>query len=49
MHDRLFEVALGITPPWSVTGVHFDAPSKVLSVGNDFTVGSRFAEMRGQH
>ena len=43
MHDRLFEVALGITPPWSVTGVQFDAPSKVLSVGIDFTVGSRFA------
>ena len=42
MHDRLFEVALGITPPWFVTGVQFDAPSKVLSVGIDFIVGSRF-------
>jgi transposase len=51
MHDRLFEVALGITPPWSVTGVQFDAPSKVLSVGIDFTAGSHFgvAGMPGEH
>jgi transposase len=43
MHDRLFEVALGIAPPWSVVGVRFDEASKVLSVGIDFTAGSRFA------
>jgi len=43
MHDRLFEAALGITPPWFVAGVRFDEPSKVLTVGIDFTVGSRFA------
>jgi transposase len=43
MHDRLFEAALGITPPWFVAGVRFDEPSRVLTVGIDFTAGSRFA------
>lgn len=43
MHDRLFEAALGIAPPWFVVGVRFDEASKVLTVGIDFTVGSRFA------
>jgi hypothetical protein len=43
MHDRLFEAALGIVPPWSVVGVRFDEASKVLTVGIDFTAGSRFA------
>ena len=43
MHDRLFEAALGITPPWFVAGVSFDEPSRVLTVGIDFTAGGRFA------
>jgi hypothetical protein len=43
MHDRLFEAALGITAPWSVTGVQFDEAAKVLTVAIDFAVGSRFA------
>src|SRR4249920_3007994 len=43
MHDRLFEAALGIVPPWSVVGVRFDEASKVLTVGINFTPGSRFA------
>ncbi|MEQ1439857.1 ISL3 family transposase, partial [Fontimonas sp. SYSU GA230001] len=43
MHDRLFEAALGIAPPWFVAGVRFDESSKVLTVGIDFTEGSRFA------
>jgi len=43
MHDRLFETALGIVPPWFVVGVRFDQASKVLTVGIDFTAGSRFA------
>ena len=43
MHDRLFEAALGIAPPWFVAGVRFDEASKVLTVGIDFTAGSRFA------
>ena len=28
MHDRLFETALGIAPPWFVAGVRFDEASK---------------------
>jgi transposase len=43
MHDRLFEAALGIAPPWFVAGVRFDEASKVLAVGIDFTARSRFA------
>ena len=43
MHDRLFEAALGIVSPWFVVGVRFDEASKVLTVGIDFTAGSRFA------
>jgi transposase len=43
MHDRLFEAALGIAPPWFVAGVRFDEASKVLTLGIDFTAGSRFA------
>jgi transposase len=39
MHDRLFEAALGIAPPWFVAGVRFDEASKVLTVGTDFTSG----------
>ena len=43
MHDKLFEVALGITQPWFVAAVRFDEASKVLTVGIDYTAGSRFA------
>lgn len=43
MHERLFEAALGIAPPWFVAGVRFDETSKVLTVGVDFAVGTRFA------
>ena len=43
MHDRLFEAALGIAPPWFVAGVRFDEASRVLTVGIDFTAGSRFS------
>lgn len=51
MHDRLFEAALGITAPWSVTGVKFDEAAKVLTVAIDFAIGSRFAVegMPGEH
>ncbi len=31
MHDRLFEVAPGIAPPWFVAGVRFDEASEVLT------------------
>jgi transposase len=43
MHDRLFEAALGIAPPWFVAGVRFDEASKELTVCIDFKAGSRFA------
>ena len=43
MHDRLFEAALGIAPPWSVAGLRFDEAAKVLTVGIDYAAGSRFA------
>lgn len=51
MHDRLFEAALGITPPWLVAGVRFDEASRVLTVGIDFASGSRFAlpDLAGEH
>ena len=42
MHDKLFEAALGIAAPWFVAGVQFDEKTKVLTVGIDFAVGSRF-------
>ncbi len=43
MHDRLFESALGISAPWSVKSVEFDAVAKRLTVLIDFAPGSRFA------
>ncbi len=51
MHDRLFEAALGIAPPWSVTGVRFDEPAKVLTVAIDYAAGSRFSVpgVAGEH
>lgn len=51
MHDRLFEAALGIAAPWFVAGARFDAASKVLTVGIEYAVASRFevAGMAGAH
>src|SRR5690349_6510746 len=43
MTAKVFEVALGIAPPWSVTAVEFDDSAKVLTVRVDFQTGSRFA------
>lgn len=43
MNDRLFETALGIAEPWHVASVDLDAPAKTLTIGIDFTAGSRFA------
>ena len=43
MTAKVFEVALGITTPWSVTAVEFDDSAKVLTVRVDFEPGSRFA------
>jgi transposase len=43
VHDKLFEAALGIAPPWYVAGVAFDEAAKVLTISIDFKTGSRFA------
>jgi transposase len=43
MTAKLFESALGITPPWLVAEVDFDETAKVLTVQIDFAPGSRFA------
>src|ERR1700745_1125533 len=42
MQNQLFEAALAISKPWYVRGVDFDAARKVLTIGIDFVVGSRF-------
>ena len=43
MTAKVFEVALGIATPWSVTAVDFDESAKVLTVRVDSQPGSRFA------
>ncbi|MCP3380172.1 MULTISPECIES: ISL3 family transposase [unclassified Bradyrhizobium] len=43
MQNQLFESALGITKPWYVRGVDFDAAKKVLTITVDFVAGTRFA------
>jgi len=43
MQNQLFESALGISKPWYVRGVDFDAARKMLTIGIDFVAGSRFA------
>lgn len=51
MHDKLFEAALGISAPWSVKSVEFDAAAKLLTVLIDFAPGTRFGvpEVAGLH
>ena len=51
MHDKLFESALGISAPWSVKSVDFDAAAKRLTVLIDFAPGTRFGipEHAGLH
>ena len=43
MTAKLFEVALGISAPWSVQSVEFDESARVLTVLVDFKPGTRFA------
>jgi transposase len=43
VQNLLFESALGITKPWYVRGVDFDAAKKVLTITVDFVAGTRFA------
>jgi len=41
--NKLFEAALGISTPWYVQGVDFDATKQTLTIQVDFESGSRFA------
>jgi transposase len=38
----LLQLALGLAPPWTVTGSDFDAEARRLDIHIDFTAGSRF-------
>src|ERR1700741_4572197 len=40
---QLFEAALGITAPWYVQGVDFDAARRALTIAVDFVAGTRFS------
>ena len=43
MNDTtLMQQALGLPPPWTVAGAHFDAEAHRLDIEIDFTPGSRF-------
>src|SRR5689334_19650411 len=39
----LFQLALGLVPPWMVAAANFDAERKRLEIEVDFKVGGRFA------
>ena len=39
MTAKLFEAALGITPPWTVASVDFDESAKTLTLLIDFKAG----------
>jgi len=39
----LFQLALGLVPPWMVAAANFDAEKKRLDIEIDFKVGDRFA------
>lgn len=51
MSAKLFEAALGISEPWYIQGVDFDAGKKTLTIRVDFIAGSRFAVpgLAGEH
>src|ERR1700681_380295 len=51
MTNQLFESALGITAPWYVRSVDFDAAQRQLNIAVDFVAGSRFgyAGVVGEH
>jgi transposase len=39
----LFQAALGLSDPWQVTSVEFDAEAKRLDLRVDFAKGARFS------
>jgi len=43
VQNQLFEAALGISKPWYVQGVDFDAARKTLTISVDFVAGTKFA------
>ncbi|KVB42375.1 hypothetical protein WI58_28495 [Burkholderia cepacia] len=47
----MFEAALGVSDPWFVSGISFDAAAKRLTIQIDFTAGTRFPypEVVGAH
>ena len=51
MTNQLFAAALGITAPWFVETVDFDAGQRRLTIHVDFVPGSRFAHAKaaGEH
>lgn len=51
MHSKLFEAALGVSDPWFVREVDFNARTKTLTIQIDFIAGSRFShpEVDGGH
>ncbi|MBP0623997.1 ISL3 family transposase [Cupriavidus consociatus] len=51
MHSKLFEAALGVSDPWFVREVDFNAQTKMLTIQIDFVAGSRFShpEVAGGH
>lgn len=42
MNNDLFAAALGVTTPWYVRNVAFDADKRLLTISIDFAKGSRF-------
>ena len=40
---NLLQLALGLTPPWTVTGSEFDPEARRLDIHIDFPAGSRFS------
>ena len=51
MDNKIFATALGITKPWFIENLNFDAEKQLLSVHIDFNKGSRFSypEVAGDH
>ena len=48
---QLFEAALGISSPWYVQGVDFEAEKHLLTISVDFIAGTRFEhpDAPGEH
>lgn len=43
METTLSTAALGLTPPWEVTDIRFDAEARQVDIDVGFPAGSRFA------